>query len=59
VEVESMPVYEYKCSACRRKFTLKMAVVESGKGKPKCPKCGSNKAEKQITGFFAVTSKKS
>jgi putative FmdB family regulatory protein len=59
VEVENMPVYEYRCSACKKKFTLKMTVSESGKGKPKCPKCGSRKTEKLITGFFAVTSKKS
>ncbi|RJP74587.1 MAG: zinc ribbon domain-containing protein [Candidatus Abyssobacteria bacterium SURF_17] len=54
-----MPVYEYKCTACKKKFSLKMAVSDMEKGKPKCPKCGSRKTEKLIGGFFAVTSKKS
>lgn len=54
-----MPVYEYRCGACRKKFSLKMAVSELEKRRPKCPKCGSRKIEKLVTGFFAVTSKKS
>jgi putative FmdB family regulatory protein len=54
-----MPVYEYKCGACRKKFSLKMTVSEMERGKPKCPKCGSKKVEKLYAGFFAVTSKKS
>ncbi len=54
-----MPVYEYRCGACKKKFSLKMTVSELEKGRPKCPKCGSKKTEKLVTGFFAVTSKKS
>jgi putative FmdB family regulatory protein len=54
-----MPLYEYRCSNCRKKFSLKMSVTELEKGSPKCPKCGSKKTEKLISGFFAQTSKKS
>ena len=54
-----MPVYEYKCGACGKKFSLKMTVGELEKSRPKCPKCGSRRIEKLVTGFFAVTSKKS
>ncbi len=54
-----MPVYEYRCTACKKRFSVKMSVSELEKGKPKCPKCKSKKTEKLITGFFAATSKKS
>lgn len=54
-----MPVYDYRCNNCRKKFSLKMTVSQLEKGKPKCPKCGSKKTQKLVTGFFAVTSKKS
>jgi putative FmdB family regulatory protein len=54
-----MPVYDYKCTQCKKKFSKKMTVSQMEKGKPKCPKCGSRKTEKQITGFSAITSKKS
>ncbi len=54
-----MPLYEYRCSACRKKFSMKLSVADMEKSKPKCPKCGSRKTEKLITGFAAVTSKKS
>jgi putative FmdB family regulatory protein len=54
-----MPVYEYKCSACRKKFSEKLSISQMEKRTPKCPKCGSAKTEKLITGFIAVTAKKS
>jgi uncharacterized protein (UPF0212 family) len=37
----------------------KLSVSQMEKGKRKCPKCGSRKTEKLITGFVPVTSKKS
>jgi len=54
-----MPTYEYRCTQCKKKFSEKMTVSQMEKGKPKCPKCGSRKTEKLLTGFIAVTSKKS
>ncbi|PYV85576.1 MAG: zinc ribbon domain-containing protein [Acidobacteria bacterium] len=53
-----MPVYDYKCMGCKKKFTLTLSVAEHDK-KIKCPKCGSKKVEQQMASFFAVTSKKS
>jgi putative FmdB family regulatory protein len=54
-----MPVYDYKCVDCKKKFTLTLTVSEHDKVKVKCPKCGSKKVEQQMASFFAVTSKKS
>jgi len=54
-----MPLYEYRCASCNKKFSLKMSVAQMEKTRPKCPKCGSRKTEKLITGFVPVTSKKS
>ncbi|MCS6816978.1 MAG: zinc ribbon domain-containing protein [Blastocatellia bacterium] len=54
-----MPVYEYRCTQCNRKFTVTMSIAEYEKKKVKCPKCGSRKVEQQPVAFYAVTSKKS
>ncbi len=54
-----MPVYEYRCRQCNRKFTVTMSIAEYEKKKVKCPKCGSRKVEQQPAAFYAVTSKKS
>jgi len=54
-----MPVYDYRCQNCKKKFTLTMTVSEHDKSKVACPKCGSKKVEQQYGAFFAVTSKKS
>jgi len=54
-----MPVYEYQCRQCNRKFTVTMSIAEYEKKKVKCPKCGSRKVEQQPAAFYAVTSKKS
>ena len=54
-----MPVYDYKCQNCKKKFTLTMTVSQHDKSKTACPKCRSKKVEQQYRSFFAVTSKKS
>ncbi len=54
-----MPVYEFKCEKCRKRFTLTMAISEYEKRKFKCPKCKSSKVKQQITSFQTVTSRKS
>ena len=54
-----MPVYDYRCQNCKKKFTLHLTVSEHDKSKVACPKCGSKKVEQQYGSFFAVTSKKS
>ena len=54
-----MPQYEFLCTACKKKFSLILAIREFEKGGVKCPHCGSTKVEQQWAAFFAVTSKKS
>jgi len=54
-----MPVYDYKCGKCGRRFNVTMRISEHGSKKTRCQKCGSSKVVQQISGFFAKTSKKS
>ena len=54
-----MPYYDFKCSQCGRKFTVKQTLEERERKRVKCPKCGSQKAERVIGTVFAKTSKKS
>jgi putative FmdB family regulatory protein len=44
-----MPLYEYHCSDCGAGFELLVGVSET----PKCPKCGSEALDKQLS-VFAV-----
>ncbi len=43
-----MPLYEYRCDECRRKFSLLVGVTAK-KEKQVCPKCGSRKITKLIS----------
>ena len=56
-----MPVYDYACQKCRKRFskTLTISEYDKQKGSLKCPHCGSKKVERRWAAFFAVTSKKS
>jgi putative FmdB family regulatory protein len=55
-----MPVYEYMCKDCSKDFVVFLSIKElEAKPKIKCPHCGSDNAQRKITGFFAKTSKKS
>lgn len=54
-----MPVYEFQCEKCKKRFTHTMSISEYEKNKFKCPKCKSTKVRQQITGFQTITSKKS
>ena len=54
-----MPVYEFRCKDCRKKFSVVRPVRESS-GAVKCPKCGKRKPVERIwSRVYAVTSKKS
>jgi putative FmdB family regulatory protein len=55
----NMPTYEYVCDQCGKKFTLVMSISEHDKKNAKCPHCGSRKITQQISGFNAITKKKS
>ena len=56
-----MPSYDYRCTACRKTFTVTRTWAEyDKKPTPKCPKCGKSKAvEPVFSGFLVKTSKKS
>jgi putative FmdB family regulatory protein len=54
-----MPEYDYKCTACRKKFSVTLSFQDHERRKVKCPKCGGRRVEQQIVAFLAKTSKKS
>lgn len=54
-----MPVYDYVCRKCGKKFSVTLTIHEHESKKVKCPKCESRNVEQQLAAFFAVTSKKS
>lgn len=54
-----MPIYEYVCKECKKRFTLVLTITEYEKLLPACPNCKSRKVEQMPAAFFAVTSKKS
>jgi putative FmdB family regulatory protein len=54
-----MPVYEYRCGQCKKKFTVTMSLKDHDSRRAKCPKCGGKKVVQLISTFSAITSKKS
>src|SRR5262245_2196589 len=52
-----MPIYEYLCSKCRKKFeTLSLSTTPE---LPSCPRCGENAVERVFSRFAAVGTSKS
>jgi putative FmdB family regulatory protein len=45
-----MPLFEYRCEECKRKFTLLVGMVAEGP-KQECPRCGSARIRKLISRF--------
>ena len=58
-EVDRMPIYDYRCPNCKKKFTAVLSIGEHDAGKVKCPKCGESQVQQLITAFLVKTSKKS
>ena len=55
-----MPVYEFQCSQCRKRFSEQRTFEQFEQHKPvKCPKCGSRQVSQVLSPAFAKTSKKS
>jgi len=54
-----MPLYDYICKECHKKFEIALTLTEHEKASAKCPKCGSRNVEQEPAVFFAVTSRKS
>ncbi len=57
--VATMPIYEYRCTKCRKRFSESMPISQHGRKRPVCPKCGSRAAEPVFSAFFAKTVRKS
>lgn len=54
-----MPVYEYLCQDCQKKFTVRMSIAEHDRNRVQCPHCGGKQVVQQYSTFFARTSRKS
>ena len=54
-----MPVYEFRCNACRKQFQIVESIKDYDPKKVKCTKCGSSRVERVWSGVHVVTSKKS
>ena len=54
-----MPIYEYRCTKCRKRFTYEQSISEHGKRRPACPKCKSRAVEPIFSTFFPKTGRKS
>lgn len=54
-----MPVYEFACRGCHKKFETVQSIVKFNASKVKCPKCGSKKVDRIWSRVYTVTSKKS
>ena len=51
-----MPIYEYTCASCKRKFEqLVRSMSAAGEREVKCPECGSTKTARSMS-VFAVSS---
>jgi putative FmdB family regulatory protein len=48
-----MPIYEFACPKCRKIYSFLSKKVNPGH-MPKCPKCGSEKLQKQMSRFAMV-----
>jgi putative FmdB family regulatory protein len=53
-----MPLYEYVCRKCHKKFAEVLTIKEHDTKKVHCPKCGCKDLEKVIEPFFAKTESK-
>ena len=54
-----MPVYEFTCRACKKKFTVLKPITEFDSKTVACPKCKSKKVNRLWSTIFVKTSKKS
>lgn len=45
-----MPIYEYRCRDCRKRYTM-LTLRVSEESVPQCDKCGSRRAERLLSRF--------
>src|SRR5712692_6208566 len=51
----NMPIFEYRCGECRRRFSLLVGVVAAGP-EARCPRCGSERISRLISRFAVARS---
>lgn len=52
-----MPIYEYRCTACRRRSSLFFRSLSAAEqGRSACPHCGSASLEKLVSRFAPIRS---
>ncbi len=54
-----MPLYEYQCGKCGKRFAVTQRISEHTGRPPACPKCRSRSTRQLLAAFFAKTGKKS
>lgn len=54
-----MPLYQYHCGNCNKRFTEQHSMHEHDGRRIQCPKCRSRKVNRVMEPFFARTSNKS
>jgi len=54
-----MPIYEYRCTKCRTRFSHAEPLAAHGRRRPPCPKCKSRAVAQVYSAFFAKTVRKS
>lgn len=52
-----MPIYEFKCQSCGRRFEKLCSLGESGENL-NCPQCGTARPQRVMSGFAARSSGK-
>jgi len=50
-----MPIFEYRCGDCRRRFSLLVGVVAGGP-EQRCPRCGSEQIARLVSRFAVARS---
>ncbi len=48
-----MPVYEYRCQKCKKRFSITESITEHGTKKMRCPKCKSTRIDRVYESFSA------
>jgi len=54
-----MPTYDFQCKDCGKEFSKLMTISQRDKKKAECPHCQGKKVSQLMSGFMAVTSRKS
>jgi putative FmdB family regulatory protein len=54
-----MPVYEYACLSCKKKFSLTLPLAAYDPKSVRCPHCKSENVERRWSSVHVETSKKS